>query len=108
MIIQMIREGEAKQALAMLAEKYGVNPPRLRIGTVKGRRKVLGCYIPRKGIIYVSTSEIMMEPFVVLHEFYHHLRSSEGKFGRSEKHAEKFATEFLQSTRVPSQSPGPI
>jgi len=95
MIVEMIRDGKAEHALALLSEKYGVTPPNLRIGTVKGRRKALGCYVAKRTTIYVSTSEIMTEPYVVLHEFYHHLRSAEGKFGGSEKHAGKFALEFL-------------
>jgi len=95
-VVRLIREGRPEEALALLAEKYGVRPPKLRVGTVKGRRGAMGCYVPKEGAIYLSNAEMMFNPYVVLHEFYHHLRSLEGKFSRSEKHAERFAREFLE------------
>jgi hypothetical protein len=94
-VIQLIREGKAEDALTLLGERYGVTPPKLRIGTVKGRRKVAGCYVPKEKTIYLSHADVILEPYVVLHEFYHHLRSMEGKFSGSEKHADAFAREFV-------------
>jgi len=93
----MIREGKPEEALTLLAEKYSVKPPKLKVGTVKGRRAVAGCYVAREETIYLPNAEMMLDPYVVLHEFYHHLRSAEGKFSGSEKHADKFAREFLIS-----------
>jgi len=95
-IVQLIREGRPENALILLSEKYGVRPPKLRTGTVKGRRKVAGCYVAKEQTIYVSNAEMLSDPYVLLHEFYHHLRSMEGKFSGSERHAEKFAREFLK------------
>ena len=95
-VVQLIREGRPEEALALMGEKYGVSPPKLRIGTVKGRREAAGCYVAKERTIYLSHADVMLEPYVVLHEFYHHLRSMEGKFSGSEKHADKFAREFVQ------------
>jgi len=95
-VVRLIREGRPEDALALLAEEYGVRPPKLLVGTVKGRRRVAGCYVAKEGTIYLSNAEMMFNPYVVLHEFYHHLRSIEGKFSGSEKHAERFAREFLK------------
>jgi hypothetical protein len=95
-VVSLILEGRPEEALVFLAEKYGVRPPKLKIGTVKGRRRVAGCYVAKEETIYFSNSEMMFEPYVVLHEFYHHLRSMEGKFSKSEKHAEEFARGFMK------------
>lgn len=95
-VVRLIREGRPEDAMVHLAEKYEVRPPKLRIGTVKGRRRAVGCYVAKEETIYLSNAEMMSEPYVVLHEFYHHLRSMEGKFSGSEKHAERFAREFVE------------
>jgi hypothetical protein len=95
-IVQLIREGRPEKALELLSEKYGVKPPRLRTGTVKGHRNVTGCYVAKEQTIYVSDSKMLSEPHVLLHEFYHHLRWMEGEFSGSERHAGKFAKEFLK------------
>jgi len=95
-VVRLIREGRPEDALAILAEEYGVRPPKLVVGTVKGRRRVAGCYVAKEATIYLSNAEMMLNPYVVLHEFYHHLRSIEGKFSGSEKHAERFAREVLE------------
>jgi len=95
-VVRLIREGRPEDALALLAEEYGVRPPKLLVGTVKGRRKVAGCYVAKEGTIYLSNAEMMFNPYVVLHEFYHHLRSIEEKFSGLEKHAERFAREFTE------------
>jgi len=94
-IVRLICERRPEEALALLAEKYSVKPPKLKVGTVKGRRGVAGCYVAREETIYLPNAEMMFDPYVVLHEFYHHLRSAEGKFSGSEKHADKFAREFI-------------
>jgi len=95
-VVRLIREGRPEDALAILAEEYGVKPPKLMVGTVKGRRRAVGCYVAKEGAIYLSNAEMTFNPYVVLHEFYHHLRSIEGKFSGSEKHAERFAREVLE------------
>jgi len=96
-IVTLIVGGRPERALRLLAKYYDVREPGLRVGTVKGHRKVLGCYVEREGRIYLSNSSFMTDPFVVLHEFYHHLRASGvGKNRQVETRADLFAAEFIR------------
>jgi len=96
-IVGLIVEGHPELALRLLATHYDVQEPSLRVGTVKGHRKVLGCYVERERRIYLSNSSFMTDPFVVLHEFYHHLRASRvGKSRQVETRADLFAAEFIR------------
>jgi Zn-dependent peptidase ImmA (M78 family) len=82
-----------------------VNVPRLKVGLPKGRRKsVLGCYQSKSETISVLNSDVFGNPFVILHEFYHHLRSkSVDKQDRgTERNADKFAAEFLKEYQAAS------
>ena len=96
MVVRLIREGRPEDSLVLLADKYGVTPPRLKVGTVKAHRSVAGCYVAKQKTIYISKAEVMSEPYVILHEFYHHLRSTQGKYAASEKHAQAFAMDFMK------------
>jgi hypothetical protein len=42
-------------------------------------------------------SAIFYNPFVVLHEFYHHLRARSGPHRGTERHANAFARRFIDS-----------
>ena len=99
LIVWLILNGKAEEALTLLSKNYKVNVPKLKIGLPKGHRKsVLGCYTPRNETISVLNSDALGNPFVILHEFYHHLRthSVEKQHKGTEKNANKFATVFLQ------------
>ena len=98
-LVWLILNQRTEEALRLLAEQYGVNVPLLRVGLPKGRRKdVLGCYQSRNETIYVFNSDVLGNPFVVLHEFYHHLRSKsvDKQHRGTERNADKFASEFLE------------
>ena len=96
-IVGLILGGRSELALGLLSKHYGVHEPKLRVGTVKRHRKVLGCYVEREGRIYLSNSSFMTDPFVILHEFYHHLRASGvRKAGQVEKRADLFAAHFIR------------
>ena len=100
LIVWLILNGKAEKALVLLSEKYRVNVPKLKIGLPKGRkRNTYGCYTPRNSTISVLNSDTIGNPFVILHEFYHHLRthSVDKQHKGTEKNANKFATEFLQA-----------
>lgn len=106
-IVQLILEGHAEIALELLAQRYSVSQPDIRVGTVKGHRHVLGCYVAREGRIYMAKSEYLNAPFVVLHEFYHHLRASQTKGKRQiEKRADLFALGYIQDFRQSRLSGG--
>jgi len=96
-IVSLILAGRAEDALHSLSDHYEVDVPSLRVGTVKGHRCVLGCYVNKEKRIYVSRSELVTNPFVILHEFYHHMRASQTrKIGQVEKRADWFALAFIR------------
>jgi hypothetical protein len=98
-IVWLILNGNVEKALEQLAKHYSVNAPQIRVGLPKGRRKdVFGCYAARNETISVLNSDVLKEPFTVLHEFYHHLRTSVDKKHRgTEKNAGEFAKEFIEA-----------
>ena len=95
----LILNGKPEEALVLLAKNYNVAVPKLKIGLPKGRvAKAYGCYSPRTETISVLNSDVVQNPFVILHEFYHHLRTSIDKQHKgTEQNADKFALEFLVS-----------
>jgi len=97
-IVYLILEKEPEKALEILATLYKVKNPKLRVGTVKKRRKTaLAVYVHKDNTIYASNSDILYNPFVILHEFYHHIRSKSGEHRGTEKNADAFASEFIKS-----------
>jgi hypothetical protein len=58
----------------------------------------LACYVANKRTIYVSDREVLCNPRVILHEFYHHLRTAaDAKHKGTEKYANNFAKEFVEA-----------
>jgi hypothetical protein len=99
LIVWLILNGQAEKALDLLAKNYKVTTPRLKVGLPKGRKATaFGCYTPKDATISVLNSDVMGNPFVILHEFYHHLRTSvDKKHKGTEKNADKFAREFIEA-----------
>ncbi len=94
----MIVDGHPEEALRSLAVHYEVEEPDLRVGTVKRHRKVLAVYVQKEKRIYVSKSDLLKNPFVILHEFYHHLRASQtSRNEQVEKRADSFALTYIRS-----------
>ena len=87
-----------EDALDLLCQHYRVERPLLRIGLPKGEKKALGCYVHRERAIYISREEYLYDPYVLIHEFYHHLRNVGGKHRGTERHAKDFAVSFLRNT----------
>ena len=99
LIVWLILNGKAEKALELLAKNYKTSPPRLKVGLPKGRRATaFGCYTPKDATISVLNSDVLGNPFVILHEFYHHLRTSvDKKHKGTEKNADKFAIDFIKA-----------
>ncbi len=99
LVVWLILNGKVEKALELLAEHYSVDVPKIEVGLPKGRKKkALGCYNAKKGTISVSNSDTLKEPFIILHEFYHHLRTAlDTKHKGTEKYADKFAKDFIQT-----------
>ncbi len=97
-IVQMILDKKTEVALEELSEFYHVLPPQLAVGTVKGKRRtVYAVYLPAQKKIYAINSDVFYNPFVILHEYYHHIRSKLGVHRGSERHANMFAQGFIDS-----------
>ena len=95
-VVATILDSRTELAIERLCEFYRVEVPRLGIGVVKGRSKgVLAVYsADRKEILAVS-QEYLYDPFVMLHEFYHHLRQFAGRHRGTEKNADRFALDYI-------------
>ncbi len=97
-VVNLILNRKTEDALNLLSSFYKIAAPDIKVGTIKGKRKtVYAVYVPRERRIYASTSEIYYNPFIILHEYYHHLRSQGAVHRGSEDHANKYAKEFLLS-----------
>lgn len=97
-IVHMILNKKTEEALNILSEYHKVLAPEITVGTIKGKRKtVYAVYVQREHKIYCMNSDIFYNPFIILHEFYHHIRTSGGIHRGSEKHANSYAKNFLDA-----------
>lgn len=97
-IVHLIINQKTEEALTLLANHYRVAVPQLKVGLPKGRKKnIYGCYTSKNQTISVLSSDFLGNPFVILHEFYHHLRSKsvDRQHKGTERNADRFAVEFL-------------
>ncbi len=102
-IVHLILSGKQEEALELLAKNYKVTTPKLKVGLPKKHKiKALGCYTAKNQTISVQNSDTMANPFVILHEFYHHLRSKavDRMHRGTERNADKFALEFIDAYRA--------
>lgn len=96
--MHLILSKNTGEALQVLSSFYHLEPPELVVGTVKGKRRTAyAVYVSREQKIYAMNSDIMYNPFIVLHEFYHHLRSRSGVHRGTERHANLYAKGFIDS-----------
>ena len=107
LIVWLILNGKAEKALELLAKNYKTSTPKLKVGLPKGHRaKAFGCYTSKDATISVLNSDVIANPFVILHEFYHHLRTSiDKKHKGTEKNADKFARDFIEAYKSLSTLP---
>jgi len=96
-VVRLILGKEIEEALEALSNHYRVAVPRLKIGMPKRSGGRAGCYVSATKTIHVASEERLYDPFVILHEFYHHLRTQSGKHRGTEKHANKFAQEYISA-----------
>jgi hypothetical protein len=97
-IVHLIIDQKTEEALVLLAKHYHVAVPQLKVGLPKGHTKnIYGCYTSKNQTISVLSSDFLGNPFVILHEFYHHLRSKsvDRQHKGTERNADRFAGEFL-------------
>jgi hypothetical protein len=95
-VVHMILSKRTEQALQLLSDFYHVKAPKIAVGTVKGKRRTAyAVYVPKQRKIYAMNSDILYDPFVILHEFYHHLRTQGGPQRGTERHANLYAKGFI-------------
>lgn len=97
-IVHLILNGKTEEALERLAEEYQVSAPSLRVGLPKGHKATAyGCYTSQTRTISLLNSDMISNPFVVLHEFYHHIRSKgvDRMHRGTEGNADKFALDYI-------------
>jgi hypothetical protein len=97
-VVYMILSRRTEEALQNLSNFYNITPPEIVVGTIKGKRRtVYAVYAQKESRIYAINSDVFYNPFVILHEFYHHIRTRAGVHRGSEKHANIFAKSFIDS-----------
>jgi hypothetical protein len=97
-MVSMILNKKTEEALQHLSKFYNITPPEIVVGTIKGKRKtVYAVYVQKESKIYAINSDIFYNPFVVLHEFYHHMRTKGGIHRGSEKNANLYAKSFIDA-----------
>jgi hypothetical protein len=103
-IVHLVLDSKVEQALELLSKEFDVIVPKIQVGLPRTHGSVYGCYTSRNQTIYVSNGDLLKDPFVILHEFYHHLRTSsvDKKHRGTEKYANVFAKEFIAAYRSPS------
>ena len=97
-VVALILDSDPEQALSLLSEHFHVEEPTIRVGVVKKHsRDVRAVYTPKRKEILAARREYLSDPFTVLHEFYHHLRSFGGEHRGTERHADIFAIDFVRA-----------
>ena len=100
LVVALILDSKTEEAIGVLSRWYRVSEPRLGVGVFEGRTKgVAAVYSQNRKEILAAKREFLYDPFVMIHEFYHHLRSTSGKHRGTEKQADKFALEFIAAYR---------
>jgi len=101
-IVALILDRKTEVALDNLSKLYKIDTPEIVVGTIKKKRRtVYAVYVVQEKKIYALNSEIFYNPFVILHEYYHHIRSKNGTHRGSEKRADMYAQNFIDSyTRI--------
>ena len=95
-VVHTILSRETERAVSLVCKKHGVRAPRLGIGLPKGQQRVLGVYQVESNNIAFRSQNEFFDPFVVLHELYHCIRSSSGSHKGTEKNADAFAISYIQ------------
>ncbi len=96
-IVYLILSKDTEHALHLLSRHYKVVEPKIKVGMPKRYSKNAACYVAKTKTIHVSHREILCNPRVILHEFYHHLRTVSDAQGGIEKYANKFAANYVRT-----------
>ncbi len=98
-IVGLILSRNTEEAVRLVSRKFHVKPPTLQIGHTKGKKIALAVYSVAANSITFADQEHFFNPFVVLHEMYHCIRSSSGHHRGTEKNADRFALDYIENYR---------
>jgi hypothetical protein len=99
-VVALILDSKTEEAISLLSRWYRVSEPKLGVGVFEGRTKgVAAVYSQNTKKILAAKREYLYDPFVMIHEFYHHLRSTSGRHRGTEKQADRFALDFIAEYR---------
>ncbi|HKT22402.1 MAG TPA: hypothetical protein VJR06_07340, partial [Nitrososphaerales archaeon] len=97
-------DSKPEEAIGVLSRWYRVSVPKLGVGVLEGKTKgVAAVYSQRRKEILAAGRDYLYDPFVMIHEFYHHLRSVSGKHRGTERQADRFALDFIAAYRRAAQ-----
>lgn len=96
-VVSLILNKDTERAVELVSAKHRVRKPKLSIGISKGKKKALGVYSVDANTISFKDNEQFFNPFVVLHEMYHCVRSTSGIHRGNEKNADRFAIDYIQT-----------
>jgi hypothetical protein len=94
-VVHLILSKETEEALELLSKHYKVSTPKLKMGMPKRDAKHPACYVAKTATIHFANSDNLYDPFVILHEFYHHLRTTGMIHKGTEKNANNFAKDYI-------------
>ncbi len=107
-VVALILDSKTEEALSLMSRWYRVREPKLGVGVFEGRTKgVAAVYSQNERKILAAKREYLYDPFVMIHEFYHHLRSTSGRHRGTEKQADRFALAFIEAYRALASSGAP-
>jgi hypothetical protein len=96
-VVLLVIAKDTERAIELLSQHYRIAEPKLTVGMPKRYSKKAACYVAKKQTIHVSRRKVLYNPHVILHEFYHHLRNVTSTQKGLEKHADKFAADYLET-----------
>jgi len=96
-VVALILSKEPEEALGLLSKFYKIEAPELKVGMPKRHGKNPACYTAKDRTIHVANRENLHNPFLILHEFYHHLRTHVKEHKGTEGYANKFARDFIEA-----------
>ena len=98
MIVATVLDMRPEDAIDLLSRHYRVERPKIGIGVLEGKTKtVRAVYSQGRKEILAARREHFYDPFVLVHEFYHHLRSVGGRHRGTERQADEFALGFIRA-----------
>lgn len=96
LVVYLILTKDTERAVDLVSRRLHVRTPKLGIGPVKGKKKALAVYSVSTNSISFADQDQFFDPFVVLHEMYHCIRSASGTHRGTEKNADKFALDYIE------------